>query len=584
MKIKIQLLTICLLLATQFTNLYSANVYILQEDGCMDRLVYSETNNGVVSTQVVYRIKSNPVSYIFLNVNEENQRTQEFLPPQVVTCAAGTFDEKFVTAINTKQDRAYMVIPMENRKYAIAEVTQAAFYQDMGQLTTYVSPDFSFSFNRNRGVVGEDISVGNSSTPIYFEGTLQNDCSGFFLFRKIAPQAEKPHIDFVLIPEVGISEVRQGLNATDAFNSVSRLEKVNNYLTPEYLRLLCDKNQIQSQEKDLTIKGTEQPKEFDQPDKPKETVAKTSPCGEAGNGFHFVNKGETLYRISKTYDITVSQLKSWNGITSNTIYPCDKLRVVANLNAVDTRPNQPLVDNTPSVTTPPPYDQYVGVKSVSNVTPGWQTNTIYHIVRPGETVAYIAMKYGYTEDRFRAMNNLGADEVARPGQALLANPCPPNTSTSMNTNSNTTRPTDFGNTGMQNAIPGRPDLTTKSPFENNYDFSNDERITPQFYMNSTVPANTAATNDFQTRGGGSQSILSTELQQRSGANPNAYSDTTVPQNYEAGTYKRATHVLKSNETLYDVARMYGITVERLRTLNNLKASDVVIPYQRLYIN
>ena len=35
---------------------------------------------------------------------------------------------------------------------------------------------------------------------------------------------------------------------------------------------------------------------------------------------HTVQKGETLYRISKRYDITVEDLKKWNGLDSNAIF------------------------------------------------------------------------------------------------------------------------------------------------------------------------------------------------------------------------------------------------------------------------
>ncbi len=38
------------------------------------------------------------------------------------------------------------------------------------------------------------------------------------------------------------------------------------------------------------------------------------------NNQHTVAKGETLYRISKKYDITVENLKKWNGLDSNAIF------------------------------------------------------------------------------------------------------------------------------------------------------------------------------------------------------------------------------------------------------------------------
>ncbi len=46
-----------------------------------------------------------------------------------------------------------------------------------------------------------------------------------------------------------------------------------------------------------------------------------------GGGTHTVAKGETLYRISKQYGVTVDKLKGWNGLTDNTIHVGQQLVV-----------------------------------------------------------------------------------------------------------------------------------------------------------------------------------------------------------------------------------------------------------------
>jgi len=58
------------------------------------------------------------------------------------------------------------------------------------------------------------------------------------------------------------------------------------------------------------------------------TVAKTTepvavtappPAASSGEVTHIVAKGETLYSISKKYNITVDQIKAWNNITDNSV-------------------------------------------------------------------------------------------------------------------------------------------------------------------------------------------------------------------------------------------------------------------------
>ena len=79
--------------------------------------------------------------------------------------------------------------------------------------------------------------------------------------------------------------------------------------------------------------------------------------------------------------------------------------------------------------------------------------------------------------------------------------------------------------------------------------------------------------------------LSSELTKR--AAPSTY-DSTVPQSYDAQRpgiqVQRQVHLVREGESLYRISQLYGLTVERLRQLNNLSANDVIIPYQRLYVN
>lgn len=47
----------------------------------------------------------------------------------------------------------------------------------------------------------------------------------------------------------------------------------------------------------------------------------------SNNNYHYVKKGETLFSISKKYNLPVSKLKSMNNLTTNTIEISQKLKV-----------------------------------------------------------------------------------------------------------------------------------------------------------------------------------------------------------------------------------------------------------------
>lgn len=48
----------------------------------------------------------------------------------------------------------------------------------------------------------------------------------------------------------------------------------------------------------------------------------------AASSIYKVKKGDTLYSIATMHDITVQELKTWNGMKSDTIHPNQKLNVV----------------------------------------------------------------------------------------------------------------------------------------------------------------------------------------------------------------------------------------------------------------
>jgi LysM repeat protein len=55
-------------------------------------------------------------------------------------------------------------------------------------------------------------------------------------------------------------------------------------------------------------------------DVPLESMTETSSMAMGGGDSHTVAKGDTLYRLSKQYGVTVDDLKAWNNLVDNTIH------------------------------------------------------------------------------------------------------------------------------------------------------------------------------------------------------------------------------------------------------------------------
>lgn len=109
---------------------------------------------------------------------------------------------------------------------------------------------------------------------------------------------------------------------------------------------------------------------------------------------HVVRSGENLGLIARKYHVYVSQLKAWNNLRSDNIYPRQKLVVY------------------PSAKYNP---QAVRATSTASTSPS-QGGT--HIVRSGENLGLIAQKYGCTVSQIKTWNNLSKNTI-QPGQKLI---------------------------------------------------------------------------------------------------------------------------------------------------------------------
>jgi LysM repeat protein len=417
--------TIAFLALTSMSAFAAGTLYVYFDAACMDRMEYSDAAGGKF---IAYQINTSTSEKIGLVIGTENPNPAAQLPPQTLHCGNTIFDQRFVQAVNQRLNEVYMVRPSGDGRYHITKVAYATHFGNSPDLMVYQSPKAQFSFQTNAGIIGENISLNKAVNAVLFEGRIENACTGEYIFSVTSTSGPGPFSSLVIAPEIGLVEERSGPNIEEAMRNVLRLDRVNDRPVSEYLRIVCrgerpvpvtSGSPIASDQQQLTPRSGETPvpAENTVPPSYDQTTAQpivvqpapASPCAEAsGNGFHVVQKGDNLYRISQAYGISVAQLREWNGVSAtNTIYPCQKLRVAA----------------ATQQATPPSYSAERLTPKTGQVLPAWQASSGTHTVQPGETVAAIAMKYGYTEYRFRYFNGLGDNEPARVGQALKTSDC-----------------------------------------------------------------------------------------------------------------------------------------------------------------
>ena len=241
---------------------------------------------------------------------------------------------------------------------------------------------------------------------------------------------------------------------------------------------------------------------------------------------HVVQKGETLFSIAATYGVTVNQMKAWNGLKRNAIYPCTRLMIQPPADYQIIRQPQPqttyyyqpqAVPATVMPATRPTSYAYVGAKGAK-----------YHTVAKSETLFRIAALYGMKVVELKQMNSLTSNTI-KPGQVLLI--------------------TEAAEAAEAAAIRMVQPQPAAVPIPTNYVY-----INPALSGNRTAMAAPIVTG----KGNG-----------------------VIEVNVD-GT-QRLIHIVQDEDSLHSIALKYQTTVAKLRQLNDMDRNEVIIPFQRLYV-
>ncbi|MCK5776591.1 MAG: LysM peptidoglycan-binding domain-containing protein, partial [Bacteroidales bacterium] len=121
----------------------------------------------------------------------------------------------------------------------------------------------------------------------------------------------------------------------------------------------------------------------------KSKTHRSSTVSKSQNGYHRVRSGENLGLIAKKYGISVKQLKSWNGLKSNTIKPGQKLKV-----------SNKSSKNTAIASKP-------------------KGELKYHTIKKGDTLWDISIKYHSSVAEIKKWNNITNSYRLKPGKKLI---------------------------------------------------------------------------------------------------------------------------------------------------------------------
>ena len=542
---------VCLVLLLLLLGGASASaeqLYLLFRQDCGTQLRYARSTAGAPGKDYfAYVFTTTTGQRLILETDGGGKSTRASLPDSYLDCSTAALTEAHSSRINEGSDHVFLLVPVDEGGYEVQPVVLAATLVTSGDVQTYSSPLARFSYSVSNPVIGLDLNAGDQGARVYFEGREGDRCTGGLLFTQTNAQSAYSSISYRLHPELGI--LQRTLAGTGSYAPSERIEAVaaNGQLLLTYLQEQCRPTrntvspppapvradfvpayvepEVPSPEPERYQEVVTTPATYRQTtgEAPQEVLPAAPPV--ADDLIHRVSAGETLYRISVRYGVDVSTLKQLNGLTSNTIYTGQQLIV------------------TPAEVAPEPGPAPVraAVTTYVNDAP---VSGRYHLVQAGETVASLALRYGYTTARFREVNGLGAEQVALVGQRLLTDHC----------------------TCPDNVQPAVTTPATEAP-------------QPTYLVEETAP--TRQPNAVGIVIPPARPVLEQQSTEVVATATPAMTSTTLPPAYGGG---RTLHVVQEGESLYAIARQYGVSIDHLRRLNTLGPSDVIVPFQKLYVN
>ncbi|MEG0294158.1 MAG: LysM peptidoglycan-binding domain-containing protein [Enterococcus sp.] len=298
------------------------------------------------------------------------------------------------------------------------------------------------------------------------------------------------------------------------------------------------------------------------PNVPGQPETPSTPGNNTGAGTYTVKSGDYLSLIAQNHGITVAQLRSWNNLKGDLIYPGQKLIV-----------KKPATDElTP---TPPKPDPNPPTNTGTGQKPSTSNQT--YTVKSGDSVWLIANNHGITMDQLRSWNNLKGDLI-HPGQKLIvkqgsvseSKPTPP---------TNQVKPTPPSTGGStQTPSTGNQTYTVKSGdsvwlIANNHGISMDQLRSWNGLKGDLIHPGQKL---IVKQGTGGTTNPTPPTNQVKPTPPSTGGSTQAP------STGNQTYTVKSGDSVWLIANNHGISMDQLRSLNNIKG-DLIHPGQKLIV-
>jgi membrane-bound lytic murein transglycosylase D len=252
-----------------------------------------------------------------------------------------------------------------------------------------------------------------------------------------------------------------------------------------------------------------------------------------------VRKGDNLGEIAQKFGVTTVQLRKWNKLSSNRV-------VIGKTLVVHGK-------------------EFTG--SIGDNTTKKENNVIRYTIKAGDTMAKIAEKYNVTEDNIKDWNNLKSDKIVK-GKTLSIYSDEGESDAQSKSSKNQKKHEEIAETGKGSNSPQRLHTVT-----------NGESLSKIAEKNHVSVKQLEEWNDLDgSRIEKGQKLVVSSEGKASGETPK------LKANKNPKEETASIHKVKEGESLWTIAKSYGVLVADIMNWNNLKSDKVKIGQKIKIIN
>jgi LysM repeat protein len=406
------------LLTALFLSAFVANsqdIYLQYDANCIDKMEYRfvESSNGASNVAfTTYRVNYGSQEKVFLEAGLESVLVKKSISGKLIKCST-KLSKSDVADINSGKRRAYVCKKLDSG-WAIIPTSSAAYMSFNNNMLSYKNANYDLKSELKEGQGGENLAnettgKGSKASVFYLGDITACDSKGY-VYKMSPDEVCKIDAEITFLPSVGVIREQETSGQLYELTSINGMP-------------VCD-----------FLKGAKAPVKPMVEPKPEPIVIKEEPIFDCNlateEGQHVVQRGENVYSIARRYGIAVTNLRSWNNLSTDVIQPCTYLKVVAPPKLVEQPSMAVARANEVPMSFSKPIKPTVVTKTVTKVETKYVTKIVCeakakegeHVVQQGENLSAIAKLYNVSTNELRAWNKLKNDKIETCSRLKITEP------------------------------------------------------------------------------------------------------------------------------------------------------------------